>query len=858
MKINKCTMNWFKNIFFLGVIFVISAVFNDAKSCHALAVSGFTVTEVSGGVEIDANSTSPTCGCGDFWLDIEVRCLNENFDGAPFDPTQYLALDTYPYFQSATMLKPSCTVQAYPTTFIPFTSLCEGVDYQVRVRENNNGNAGPWSTPLTFEVPGTYTPFTAQIDVTSTTVCEGDCATVEAVVTGGCTQAPVFDWNSGQASGTSQTVCPELDTTLYVSITEQCTGDVLEDSITIQVVDTIAAGDATIMPSIGGTPGLITDACEGESVLLMLEGYAGDIQWQEGPGPTGPWTNIPGGTQDTTVTDPVLTDMCFRAEIEGCGDVEYSNEICVEIAPKPNLTVEDKEVCQGESVDVYADVDIPGGDFMWNGIPSQNQPELLNNYPSNNTEYIVQYELNGCTVYDTSFISVNATPVVDFLMDSVCQGDATGFTNETTLDDNNGDVISAYLWNFDDGNTSNQANPTNNYVDEGVYDVQLIVTSNFGCVDSITKPTPVFPNPEVDFTPIDACLEAENQFNDLSTVSTDYTQNTLEIWDWSFGDGNSSNEQNPEHLYENEGTFNVDLTVTTGNGCSESLSKPVIVHPRPQVNFNTEPIQGCAPLCYDLVSNSTVSGGVDGISEYKWIYSNGVTFSSKEDSIHSNCLQNNTVNPIILGVTLEVTSDEGCVGTMEAPNLIEVYHNPIADFDYRGTADDGGADIFNTEVDFINESRYAHEYEWEIEDVGTFDDEEFSYDFDDEPREYRVDLMAITENGCKDSVYQIVDVKDVVLFYVPNAFTPDFDAHNQIWKPVFTSGFDPLDFNLLIFNRWGEVVWESNDASVGWDGTYGTNSNELVKDGTYIWKIEFKETMSDRRHTHSGQVTLIR
>jgi gliding motility-associated-like protein len=62
----------------------------------------------------------------------------------------------------------------------------------------------------------------------------------------------------------------------------------------------------------------------------------------------------------------------------------------------------------------------------------------------------------------------------------------------------------------------------------------------------------------------------------------------------------------------------------------------------------------------------------------------------------------------------------------------------------------------------------------------------------------------------------------------------------------------------LIFNRWGEVLFESNNAEIGWDGTYGASNTEIVSDGTYVWKIEFKETMTDKRHTHTGHVNVLR
>ena len=108
---------------------------------------------------------------------------------------------------------------------------------------------------------------------------------------------------------------------------------------------------------------------------------------------------------------------------------------------------------------------------------------------------------------------------------------------------------------------------------------------------------------------------------------------------------------------------------------------------------------------------------------------------------------------------------------------------------------------------------------------------------------------------CSDTTWLAIDVDEELIFYVPNTFTPDDDNFNQLFAPVFTSGFDPYDFNLLIFNRWGEVIWESHNAEAGWDGTYG---GMPVQDGTYTWKIEFKTSANDERMIKTGHVNVIR
>jgi gliding motility-associated-like protein len=93
-----------------------------------------------------------------------------------------------------------------------------------------------------------------------------------------------------------------------------------------------------------------------------------------------------------------------------------------------------------------------------------------------------------------------------------------------------------------------------------------------------------------------------------------------------------------------------------------------------------------------------------------------------------------------------------------------------------------------------------------------------------------------------------------LLYYVPNSFTPDGNQYNQTWQPVFTSGFDPAEFHLTIFNRWGNTIWESYSATASWDGTY---NNMMCPDGVYTYKIWFGDKETDAKYSITGQITLI-
>ena len=164
---------------------------------------------------------------------------------------------------------------------------------------------------------------------------------------------------------------------------------------------------------------------------------------------------------------------------------------------------------------------------------------------------------------------------------------------------------------------------------------------------------------------------------------------------------------------------------------------------------------------------------------------------------------------------------------------------------------------FETEVDFTNLTTGAVNYEWDFGDGSPISTEENpTYTFpDEESGGYIVELIAYSPFGCSDTARLIIQVKEELIYYIPNAFTPDGDEFNQTFQPIFTSGIDPYDFSMLIYNRWGELMFETYDPSIGWDGTY---HGKLVPDGMYVWKIKIKLSDLDDRDTFNGHVSIIR
>ena len=131
-----------------------------------------------------------------------------------------------------------------------------------------------------------------------------------------------------------------------------------------------------------------------------------------------------------------------------------------------------------------------------------------------------------------------------------------------------------------------------------------------------------------------------------------------------------------------------------------------------------------------------------------------------------------------------------------------------------------------------------------------------SHTFPTIPGEYIIKLHVFNmENHCDASVEHKILMPEPTIYFVPNSFTPNEDEVNNVFLPIITSGFDPKKYSFYIFNRWGALVFESHDVNVGWDGTFG---NKILPSDTYIWKLEFTEKMTERRHAKEGVVNLIR
>lgn len=282
-------------------------------------------------------------------------------------------------------------------------------------------------------------------------------------------------------------------------------------------------------------------------------------------------------------------------------------------------------------------------------------------------------------------------------------------------------------------------------------------------------------------------------------------------------------------------------TLTDGCGTPAAMDSVVIsIYAVPNVTFVANNTSGCSPVNTTFINTTTASF----VSESHWIFGDGGTADT-----HIAPYQFTEVG--CHDVTLQVTTVDGCVVEKTIDEMICVFGYPEAEFTHLPAP----ADIFNPEVSFSNHSIDGVSYTWFFDDLGTTHAVHPTFTFpDDSAGVYPVCLVAANEHGCLDTTCHPVEIVLPFLIYVPNAFTPDGDGMNEVFLPVL-NGEQSDTYEFFIFNRWGEIVFQTNNKFNGWDGTH---KSIKAKEDVYVWKIIVKDARNSRKYEYKGHVNLLR
>jgi len=291
------------------------------------------------------------------------------------------------------------------------------------------------------------------------------------------------------------------------------------------------------------------------------------------------------------------------------------------------------------------------------------------------------------------------------------------------------------------------------------------------------------------------------------------------------------------------GVGSYTVTVTDANGCISTSSVDLNANPLPTFIL-PDSVFGC--MGAGIMLDSQAEPG----SSCTWQFSDGQVINECGPFVayfsNLDCYD----------MTLTIVDAIGCVDSISVNDFVCIKPNPLAGFSIENPE----MSNFHGDTYFWNTSQGAESYEWDFGDgsniVNTFNAyHEFSSDDDFNTVTFPVTLYAITEYGCIDTAVLFVDLSPDLIFFVPNAFTPDNDEFNNIFKPIFASGYSYESYNFMIFNRWGDMIFETEEIHEGWDGTF---KGSMVQDGVYTWKLNVKNSVSDHHEEHVGHVSILR
>jgi gliding motility-associated-like protein len=518
----------------------------------------------------------------------------------------------------------------------------------------------------------------------------------------------------------------------------------------------------------------------------------------------------------------------------------------VTVNPLPNTSFVANNGCLG-GVTTFTNQStiVPGHQitsYFWN-FGSNNTTTTANpilNYFSigNYTVTLVATSNNNCQNTFTSVVSIFANPVVNFIATTACLNQATQFTNQSTIA---AGTIAKYRWDFDDNNTwdDSTANPTYIYPTFGSKNCKLQGISNNNCYTAKTNLVLVHGNPVANFKANSTCLGDVTNFQNYST-SADGTITTY-LWDFN-GDNVTDNLTiNPTLTYTANGIYLTKLEVQTQYGCVNVMSKPVYVNAKPVAMFTATNKQGCPSLCVPFQNSSYINNGT--IVTYQWDFGDNSGPLYLKDPTH--CYNSGTFN-----VSLKCVSDSGCISNYNSPALVNVYPTPIAGFNVTPEE----IDEFEPVIDVTNTAIGATSVNYMLNPGPTYNVPNFTHNLNSEhPGKLLIVQFAINSYGCNDTLIKIIDIKPGFAIYLPNAFTPNSDGVNDGFG---AKGVGILQFEMQVYDRWGHVIFESNDIFNYWDGTV-KGGEEPIKDDVYTWKVQVLD-MNHKNHDLTGHVTLLK
>lgn len=574
------------------------------------------------------------------------------------------------------------------------------------------------------------------------------------------------------------------------------------------------------------TPGLVqNETCAGSCDGVIVAA---------GGGGTAPYTYA--WTGPASGTTPVLSALCTGTytitltDDNGCtvtGTQAVSGPIAVTITSvtPTNLT------CNGVNtgtITIVASAGVTG--YSINGGATFQTTGSFTGLAAGTYNIEVQ-DINGCSATTTTTITQPAALTATSSPDvTICIGQST------TISVTPGGGTPAYTFAWNDPTSATTSSVSVNPTTTTVYNV--VVSDANGC-GPINESVVVTVNPPLNVVALTSTTICPGATANISAVANGGNGGPY-TYTWT-------NDQDGTVLVGQNQTVSPSVTttytVTVTDGCgtpSATSSVTIGLYTLPVVTFVVDTNQGCTPV---VVNFSNTMNPAD-VGTCTWDFGDGTTGSScNMTHVYST--------PGCYDVTLTVVTTTGCTVNGVVDSMVCVFPIPQAEFTF--TPNPGG--IFFPDIEFTNLTVGGNTYTWDFASLGTSTAINPAFTFpNDTGGVYQVCLSTVNTAGCFDSTCHNVIIQDEFIIYVPNAFTADGDGINDIFLPVL-QGEDPNSYELMIFDRWGELIFVSNNKLIGWDGTH---KNIKCKEDVYVWKVKAKRKSNSEKVQYIGHVTLLR
>lgn len=574
--------------------------------------------------------------------------------------------------------------------------------------------------------------------------------------------------------------------------------------------------DATIHP--------INPLCTTDSPVQMTANNLGGVWSGPGISSSGLFNPSTAGSGTHTISYTIGTAPC-----------QDSDQTQVTVYPEATVSAEivgegsSVTICQGEEVTITAS---GAYSYLWNqGLGAG---ATHNVSPNSTTTYIVTgTNEEGCTATASVTVNISPTPIVTASSDQIiCIDEETTISASAT-----GGSSFNYHWDHTSDLSSTQTvspeNPTT---------YTVFAENEFGCLSNTDEVfIDIYPPLSASISPNDTVCPT--QTGTLNVYNVSGGNGGPYSYEWRDNNGNIVGTDPTLNFVINQTTV---FTVTISDNCTTPvvvLTGTIVAGEVPGVTFSVNDAEQCQTGIFTF-TNETDPNLTD---ETYWLFGNGASYQNL------NTVTFEEDNPGSYYAQLIVVSFEGCRDTVKIENYFSVLENPIARFTWTPFK----PKMTLPDVYFYNQSYLGEQYLWTFESgnpaMTTEENPEVSFP-QDSIGEYLVTLIVQSSEGCFDSTANLVEVIPDVMLYVPNTFTPDGDKFNETWR-VYVDGIDIYNFSLFIYNRWGEIIWESHDPEAEWDGTYG---GKPVPEGMYIWVLRVADYTTDKKHEFKGHINLLR